>query len=672
MPKIGLKQKFYIIFCIVILFSIYQIFSDTLIRYYKEEQRFQSHQNNLKTIMQLNHFLFDMQQGLIELKLLRNSPEEHKLLILKKTEKLKQSLTAIMQRISENLEYQPILQALNTMIKNIHILSSEQIIQKYELIYQKLFLQINYLTSYLQNDYMHSHIIKIIHSDIFFVTHHLSMQNNLESLPHFDAIFLQQLDEIDANLINYTLPKELLQQTQITHSKIKQLYRTPNSTDEIIQVTSQLINTYKQLSFRLHKMLSLEVSEKKKQLSNHFNIKLFIEILALIATLVLLYYFYTSMFLYIRKIQNAHKIKSIFLSNMSHELRTPLNAIIGFLNILKESQDKKEREKFIDIIYKSSKQLLYIINDILDFSKIEDAKLKIEKKPFEIKKEFELLTELFSANASSKNITLQTEFNADVPECIISDKFRLKQILSNLISNALKFTPEGGVVKLIVDVVDDQLYIAVEDNGIGISKSAQKNIFKSFLQAKNSTARKYGGTGLGLSISSKLVHLLGSKLKVKSKEFYGSTFYFYLKYKSCQKGSVKEEINENRSSYKGKILLVEDNPTNQFLMQITFTNLKLDVVVANDGNEALQHFKHNQFDIIFMDDNMPNKSGIEATYDIREYEKAHGLMPTAIVALTANTGTVQKRKFINAGMDEYMPKPFDIKRLHQILQKYLT
>lgn len=680
--KINLKQKFIIIFCIVVLFTIYEIISDTISQYYEEEANYQSQSQHLKFIQTINQFIVNVQKDKIETNIYLQNEQTYKLIVIRKSENLKEMLSQI---IKNHATYESIKDELimvrnefDTIIKNIHLLTSDDIVYKYQIISHKLLFISNINSNFtLPTKKTTNTVLQIVLKHNPFTIYNLShienihMENQLMK-NGFNSIILQTMDTSYKKLQHLDINPRLLKQLNHTTIQLKKFDFKQSNKQNLYPLLIQTIEIYEEINKELFFLVQEDLIQLKAEQKIDFNIKLSIELIAFAISLILLVYFYRSLFMYIRKMQNAHKVKSIFLSNMSHELRTPLNAIIGFLDILKESKDKQERKKFIDIIYKSSKQLLYIINDILDFSKIEDAKLKIEKKPFNIINEFNLLIELFSANASSKNINLKTQFDSNIPECIISDKFRIKQIISNLLSNAIKFTPEGGVVKLIIKIEDQKLYIAVEDNGIGIDKKAQKNVFKSFLQAKDSTSRQYGGTGLGLSISSKLVSLLGSKLHVQSKEYFGSKFYFYLKIKECKKNQEKSKIDPTLKTYKGKVLLVEDNPTNQFLMQITFSNLKLEVVLANDGLEAIEKFKDNNFDIIFMDDNMPNKSGVAATKEIIQYEQEHNLVHTPIVALTANTSSEIKKKLFKSGMDEYMAKPFDIKLLHQILQKYLT
>ena len=377
----------------------------------------------------------------------------------------------------------------------------------------------------------------------------------------------------------------------------------------------------------------------------------------------------------VKKVKKASKAKSEFLANMSHEIRTPLNAIMGFIDLLKdELKDKSKGRKsyeYVEIIEQSSKSLLQIIEDILDFSKIESGKLDIDKIDFNPKSKFEVITHLFNAKASEKKITLILNLDENLPKTINTDPLRIKQVISNLLSNALKFTDSGKKITVDISYKDKLLYISVKDEGKGIEKDKLSHIFDAFSQEDSSTTRKYGGTGLGLTISSRLVELLGGKLNVKSKVGVGSEFYFYIPVE-IGKEVAKLEANQKEITFdKYKILLVEDNKANQMFMKLVLKKLKLKFDIASDGLEAVEAFKQNKYDAILMDENMPNMSGIEATKEILKIEKDKGLKHTPIVALTANALKGDRERFISVGMDEYMTKPLDKRKLSDILRKIL-
>ena len=364
---------------------------------------------------------------------------------------------------------------------------------------------------------------------------------------------------------------------------------------------------------------------------------------------------------HIEEIEKLSKIKSEFLANMSHEIRTPLNAILGFIKIMKEEDDGKF-EKYLNIIDSSSQTLLTIINDILDLSKIESGKMKIEKINFSSEELYHTI-ELFEEKADEKNIDYKVKF-INIPEYLYSDVHRLKQILSNLISNAIKFTPENKKIEIVLEYNDNKLYVNVKDEGIGIPQDKLENIFKPFSQADNSTTRKYGGTGLGLTISHKLVEMLGGELKVKSKVGKGSEFYFTIPIKKGKK--LETKISNNHNIPKGiQLLIVEDNIANQMFMKVILNKLNINFDIANNGLEAIDKYKSNKYDLILMDVNMPIMNGIEATKEIRKTDKN-----IPIIALTASALEGDKEKFLNAGMNDYLSKPLDIEKLKVVLEKY--
>jgi len=370
------------------------------------------------------------------------------------------------------------------------------------------------------------------------------------------------------------------------------------------------------------------------------------------------------------KAHQAKKAKEIFLANMSHEIRTPLTGIIGFIDILKRRKLSDDIKEIIDIIDNSAETLANIVNDILDISKIESEGITIYKTKFNPYVSFKNTIELFRARAEQKNINYR--YYLDIGNCIVSDEHRLKQVLSNLIGNAIKFTPENGevFVEIVSEKVGDKLKlnVSVKDSGIGMPKDKQDNLFKPFSQIEGTEA-KFGGTGLGLYISSQIVKKLGGKLEVESEENKGSKFYFSIEVEEC------EEIKNNKYveiKVEGKVLIAEDNPVNQELLK-AILNTKGDIVceIANNGLEAIEKYKENKYDLIFMDIFMPIMQGEEATKKILEYEKNNNLAHTPIIALTANALEGDKEKFLSQGFDDYISKPIKIQELDRVLAKYL-
>lgn len=374
----------------------------------------------------------------------------------------------------------------------------------------------------------------------------------------------------------------------------------------------------------------------------------------------------------------ANLAKSSFLANMSHEIRTPLNAILGFIDILfKEESSEAKREK-LKIIKKSGNSLLTIINDILDFSKIESGKFAIDKVHFKAREPFELITNLFYEKAEEKYIKLQLNIDDTLPENAYGDDTRIKQIYSNLLSNAIKFSYENTLIEMDVkyDEKSNFLTCSVKDSGIGIASEKLSTIFHAFEQEDSSITRKYGGTGLGLSISKTLAEMMGGDLSVESSLGKGSTFSFFLDVFSEVDENLIFEYDDTTHSdndvkLSGKILVVEDNKTNQLLMEILLTELGLEVVIANDGLEAIEMFDKDDFALILMDENMPNMNGIEATQEIRRREE-NTKKQIPIVAVTANAFKSDRDRFLSVGMNDYISKPIDQDKLEKVLVNFLA
>jgi hemerythrin-like metal-binding protein len=371
--------------------------------------------------------------------------------------------------------------------------------------------------------------------------------------------------------------------------------------------------------------------------------------------------------------EKATTAKSEFLANMSHEIRTPLNAITGFVNILKDEDIGEKSLEYVNIIDRSSNSLLMIIEDILDFSKIESGKLNIDKIYFDPYDEFKIITDLFGGQCSQKGIIFNLNIDKTIPDAIESDPLRIKQVISNLLSNAIKFTNSQQNIFVNISYEDEILKISVKDEGKGIAENKLCHIFDAFTQEENSTTREYGGTGLGLAISSELVKLLGGELKVKSKLGFGSEFYFSIPAKQGDKISQNSSVLTDDFKFNNqRILLAEDNLANQVFMKVILKKMNLDFEIANNGQEVLDMFKNSKYDVILMDENMPQMNGIEATKRIIEYEKENALTHTPIIALTANALKGDKERLLNIGMDEYLTKPLDKNKLKKILSKFLT
>ena len=375
----------------------------------------------------------------------------------------------------------------------------------------------------------------------------------------------------------------------------------------------------------------------------------------------------------------ASSSKSMFLANMSHEIRTPMNAILGFVEQLAKQENDPTRQKMFHTIQSSSQTLLTIINDILDISKLQSGKLDIDLQDCCLESFFDEINDLFSTACSEKNISLNTHLESNIPTCARLDDIRLKQIIINLLSNAIKFTQPEGSIRVDVSFIKKEniLEIFVIDTGIGIAPENIDKIFNSFEQEDGSITRRFGGTGLGLAISKQLITLMNGFISVHSKEGEGSRFYLRLPYLPCSEIDstilkTSENILDPHKELKGKVLIVEDNKTNQLLLSLILDDLNLEYDIANNGQEAVDIYKQNQeYAIIMMDENMPIMNGIQATIEIRHEEKEKGINAIPIIAVTANALSDDKERFIQAGMNDYIAKPYAEETIKQMLFKYL-
>ncbi|MBF0382345.1 MAG: PAS domain S-box protein, partial [Magnetococcales bacterium] len=367
--------------------------------------------------------------------------------------------------------------------------------------------------------------------------------------------------------------------------------------------------------------------------------------------------------------ERANESKSMFLASMSHDIRTPMNAILGMGEILAESNLDNEQKHYLKIINSAGEGLLALINDILDLSKIEAGELELETVPFSPR---ELVNEsiiILKTKALSQGIKLHSNIAETTPDHLIGDPQRLKQILLNLLSNALKFTERGKVILSVTKAQNSFLRLSVSDTGTGIAKERLETIFKPFKQAETSTTRRFGGTGLGLSICQKLVTLMEGKIWVESTMGKGSTFNFEIPIQLVEE--IKDQHNLDadsgttaNSDEKGlSILLADDAEENCFVIEAFLKNSNHTLTTVADGSEAFETFKQGDFDIVLMDINMPVMDGYEATKKIREWENSQQRSPIPILALTANAMKEDVEKTREAGCNLHLSKPLRKQRL---------
>jgi len=374
-------------------------------------------------------------------------------------------------------------------------------------------------------------------------------------------------------------------------------------------------------------------------------------------------------------------LKSTFLANMSHEIRTPMGGVIGMINAVLSTELTDEQYEFLNLAKTASGILLKVVNDILDYSKIEAERVKLEKSLFSINLLVNEVIDLFSVSAKQKRLNIFANINRDIPENLIGDPMRMRQILSNLIGNAIKFTDKGSVTISVRKIKSHDkkviLQFDIEDTGIGMPEENLNKLFKSFSQLDNSSTRQFGGTGLGLVISKKLVEMMGGKIWVSSKLGIGSTFSCTAIFESAENPQtdsqqIKEDLTEIQrdAARKYMVLLAEDEEINRKVAIYFLQKMGCHVIAAANGKEAIELFEKCEIDLILMDVQMPEMDGFSATKQIRQLESFKN-KSIPIIAITAYALKGDKEKCIEAGMDDYLMKPINPEELHEKLDKWL-
>ncbi len=393
----------------------------------------------------------------------------------------------------------------------------------------------------------------------------------------------------------------------------------------------------------------------------------------------------------------AAKAKASFLATMSHEIRTPLNGILGMAQILLGTEQDGASREHTETIIQSGRALLTILNDVLDLSKVESGHLELELEPFDLKCAMENVVALLSTEAKKKDTTLQFEYSSRLPRLFQGDSVRVRQVVMNLVGNAVKFTSEGGTLLRVTPLEPDDsrlnpedaagdeaqagLLIEIIDSGIGIDPQRRASLFEPFAQADASTTRRFGGTGLGLTICKQLVDLMGGSINAGSNPMGGSTFWVALRLPAIDQNRTEDLLEQPCAPLPaedpvlfpcdGPVLIVEDNRVNQIVARKLIERFGITVSVASNGSEALEAIESTWYSLVLMDCQMPVMDGYEATRFQRNNERRNGLDRVPIVAMTANAMAEDRQRCLDTGMDGYISKPFVAEQLAQIMAQFM-